>query len=391
LKAKKNSHDSSNIDIETLIKYKDLESFAQRIGLQPKLMDEFKKEIQQSLGVNESTLERRLSGLREEDEFALISLILGNVEQITPLAQKQPVNWEKYGVPDFLMGVNVPKDVTQSQKPLAQRMFVEVKSALGEKENFVLRLQMFGRLKRFCELYRPIPLYFAVKARTVGLSQWFLLSMESVARLGKVNNVKIGGREEACIFIPVLEMPREDFSGLWLANYYVLVPQGLKITKKYRTSSASPIIDDRFGRLVEITAKNGDNVKEIHFGSAIDISDLLSYLIVQRIRFGEDNVVKQEDGYDVTREAGVNYWIPFYWLLLDSYLDLREKLEPQLKKSPNPKPTTSYFLQTFSDEDATIAAGIRGVIWELHEKGIILPMKMLPERMFSNAKQEEHD
>jgi hypothetical protein len=38
---------------------------------------------------------------------------------------------------------------------------------------------------------------------------------------------------------------------------------------------------------------------------------------------------------------------------------------------------------TFSDADATIAAGIREAIWELHERGVILPMKMLPERMFS--------
>lgn len=382
MKNQQNSSDPSNIDIETLIKYKDLESFAQRAGMPPNLMDEFKREMKQSLGVKESTLEKRLSGLREEDEFALISLILGNVEQITPLWQKQPVNWEKYGVPDFLMGVSVPKDVTKSQERLAQRMFVEVKSALGEKENFVIRLQKFDRLKRFCELYQPIPLYFAIKAKTVGLSQWFLLSMESVAKLGKVDNVKIGGREEACILIPVLDMPREDFSGLWLANYYVLVPQGLKITKKYRESSDSPIIDEHFGRLLEMSANNGQDAKLIHFSKEIDTADLLSYMVLQRIRFGEDDVVKQEDGYNVSREAGVNYWIPFYWLVLDSYLDLREKLEPQLRKPPNPRPTITYFRQTFSDADATIAAGIREAIWELHERGIILPMKMLPERMF---------
>ena len=73
---KANTNGTTNIDIETVVKYKDLEALAHRIGLLPNLIDEFRKEMKQSLGVRESTLEKRLSGLRDEDEFALISSIL---------------------------------------------------------------------------------------------------------------------------------------------------------------------------------------------------------------------------------------------------------------------------------------------------------------------------
>jgi hypothetical protein len=301
------------------------------------------------------------------------------------LEQEQVVNWEKYGVPDFLMGVHVPKDMADSEQPLVQRLFLEVKSVTADKENFLLPLQTYNRLQRFCQLYKPIPLYFAIRARTIGLAQWFLLSLKSVERLGKVTTEKIGGRREVCIRIPIIQMPLEDLSGLWLSNYYVLVPKGLCITSKFRNSTNSPIADEKYGKLAGMNATLNEKTIEIKFNKTVKLEDILFDLVLKRLQLGKATCVKHSDGCDLNYETDVNYWIPFYWLVLDCYLDIRKKLEPQLVSSPNLNPDITYFLRTFSQADWNIATGIRKMIWELHEKGIVLPMKMLPERLFDKV------
>jgi hypothetical protein len=328
-------------------------------------------------------IDRRLAGLRAEQEFMLLALILGNVEQITPLDQKQFVDRKKYGVPDFLASVVVPKQFTEG-RALVQRLFVEVKSTSQERENFLIPIEVHNRLMTFCELYKPIPLYFAIKAKALGINPWFLLSAASVQMIGKIIKARPRGREEDCYSLSILDMPREDFSGLWLSNYAVYIPQGFRIRRFFDENSDSPVIDNKYGRIAEIEATNADRQKRVSFEKENFTEDLFSYVVLKRLTLGAEKVKKVGNGWEVVNETLTNYFVPFYWLVLDSYLDLREKFEPALTNTPNAEPTLSYFLDTFSEADQTIARGVRNCIWELHDSELILPMMMLPERYMNH-------
>jgi hypothetical protein len=87
--------------IDLLNKYRDFENITTRAGVRPELIKNVKKEVTEKIGQSESVIEKRLAGLGVEDEFMLMALILGNVEQLTPLEQKQYVtqsNLFEYGL-----------------------------------------------------------------------------------------------------------------------------------------------------------------------------------------------------------------------------------------------------------------------------------------------------
>ena len=109
-------------DIALIAALKRFGVLAQAANLPSELVEKVSGELIQKIGQSKPSIENRLAGLRAEDEFLLMTLLLNNAEQITPLDQGQWVNWAKYGVPDFLMSVYVPKEFLGNDEGVASAL-----------------------------------------------------------------------------------------------------------------------------------------------------------------------------------------------------------------------------------------------------------------------------
>jgi hypothetical protein len=366
-------------NIELVSALKQLDVYAQRKIVPPKLVEIAQEEISQKIGQSKQHVERRLAGLRAEDEFRLMAILLGNVEQITPLVQKQLVNWTRYSVPDFLMSVRVPKQFVGPDRTLIQRLFVDVKTVDGNKGVFLLPVEMFDRLMTFSQLYQPIPLYFAIRMGKAGSPTWYLISSAALLKVSKKDIASVRGRKEDCLSSQLVELLLEDLSGIWLANYNVMVPKGFTCTIEYSDSGEGPVYDDKYGRLVRLHASTSAGKMVIEFQKGMDFKYLLLQEILRRLQVGEIIVEELPGGRKVICKCDVNNSVPFYWLVLDTYLDLREKFEP-LFESSTANPTIDYLLDDFSDFDRNLAISIRNAIWKLYDDRLVVPIKMVPRR-----------
>jgi hypothetical protein len=164
------------------------------------------------------------------------------------------------------------------------------------------------------------------------------------------------------------------------SNYAVLVPVGFEVRMLYSNAGEGPVYDPKFGRLVTLEVKSSNRSRVIEFHNGMDFEELLTQEILHRMPSSNDVVKDVKDGYEVIRQCDVNYWVPFYWLVLDTYLDMRQRFEPYVAKDPSANLTITYFLETFSDFDRNLAAGIRNLIWRLNEESLILVIKMVPGR-----------
>ncbi|MDD1474949.1 hypothetical protein MEO41_27310, partial [Dolichospermum sp. ST_sed4] len=72
--------------------------------------------IEVCIDSNEETINSAINGLSEEDEFALISLLMGTTINLVPLEQR-PIIKGEYIVPDFLASFQINKGVIRSQYP----------------------------------------------------------------------------------------------------------------------------------------------------------------------------------------------------------------------------------------------------------------------------------
>src|SRR3972149_3349449 len=112
--------------IEILNQLKDFLNFSKIIELEEGIENQVRKAANEKIGQDEETIKKRLSGLSKEDEFVLVSLLLGNALQVTRLSQQKITSDSSYQIPDFLVSVRVPKILDKDQDK-AQRFFVEVK------------------------------------------------------------------------------------------------------------------------------------------------------------------------------------------------------------------------------------------------------------------------
>jgi len=180
-------------------------------------------------------------------------------------------------------------------------------------------------------------------------------------------------------------MLKEDLSGMWLSNRTVMIPAGSQIRVVFSNSQESPVSDQEYGNLVRLEVSGPKTSRVIEFYPGMDFEDLLTQEVLRRFQTGEKAVKETADGHEVTYKSGVNYWVPLHWVVCDTYLDLREKFEPHVSDAPVPKPTVGYYLQVFSDFDRNLAQGIRNVIWKLSEEGLVVPIRMVPERYLGTA------
>ncbi len=367
--------------IELVSILKQLDVFAQRTIIPPELSKAAREQIIQKIGQDPQDIEKRLSGLRAEDEFTLMSLLLGNAEQITRLEQKQLLNWTKYAVPDILMAVRVPKQLIVGDLSMLQRLLVDVKTTEDQKV-FLLPVETFNKLEKFSRLYRPIPLYFAVRMGKPGPLSWHLVSAAGLLKVSKKVNARVRGQEEECFSCELVDLLKEDLSGIWLSNYTVLIPTGFVVKEVYRTRGDGPFSDATYGTLLRMEVRSPGGEKVIEFDKGDVAENILLREVLSRLKVGDTTIKELPNGREVTCECAVNYSVPFYWLVLDTYLDLREKFEPHISRTPSQKPTVDYFVSSFSDFDRNLSSAIRAVVWKLSEERLIVPIKMIPERYF---------
>ena len=368
--------------IELIHGLKRFQSMAERASLPPELIQSTWQSMLAKIGQSRPIVERRLAGLSAEDELALILLLLGNAEQVTPLDQRQGVSSEKYSVPDFLVTVKVPEDMIAGEK-LLQRFFIEVKTNRRGEDAIHVPIDSFNRLLNFSHLY-GLPLYFSIRMKTKAFNNWFLISAVDLVRISKRGREAPRGRMEDCLSANFLDLLSADLSGIWFSNFTVVAPSGLQLHTSYSKTGKGPAYDEKFGRLVKLEAKSNVGRLVIQFTEGQPFDDLLTEQVLSRLPYEKTAIKELSDGVEVIRRCKNDCWAPFYQLVLSTYLDVRPKFEEYISKIPSKNPTITYLVESFSQFDQNLAAGIRNAIWRLYNERLILPIRMMPKKIPEN-------
>ena len=372
--------ESRKIDMVSALR--EFQSIAERVNLAPELVDRTSQEILGKIGQSRIDVEKRLYGLRAEYEFLLMVLLLGNVQQVTPLVQKQWVNWRRFSIPDFLMSVKVPQTLVEGEQLLVQRMLVDVKTNAEEADSILIPKDVLNKLLGFSALYQ-LPLYLAISMKSKGFRNWFLVSASALVNISTKVQAAPRGREEECLLAQIPDLLKEDLSGMWLSNHTVFVPGNSEDRIFYSKLGEGPIHDEKYGRLVRFETTSSHGKIAIEFGENQPAEELLTEQVLRRLPYSSEAVTETSEGFQVIRERDVDYGVPFQALLVDTYLDMRRRFEPFISSNPSNNPTPTYFLERFADFDRNLAAGIRNVIWKLSAEKIIALIRMVPERYFS--------
>lgn len=168
------------------------------------------------LGIAGVDLDRRLEGLRNQDEFVLVLSFLRSCKHLMPFEE---------GVPQ-LTGTLAPDLLVQLHS--GEKMLVEVKSS----EDDLLKLGT-GRVRKCMAVAQDLgmPLYYALKQRGV----WGLFSAEHVlAQVGKLRLVQ--------------DFAKSEFDTKFQGQWYAL-PAGLEFHHLYE-SGGEGLVQSNHGPLV---------------------------------------------------------------------------------------------------------------------------------------------
>jgi len=181
------------------------------------------EELVRELGIDGVDLERRLEGLRNEDEFVLVLHFLRCCKHLIPFEE---------GVSQ-LTGTAAPDLLIQLHS--GEKLLVEVKSS----EKDFLKLGT-GRVKKYMAVAEDLgfPLYFALKQRGV----WGLFSAEHVlAQTGKM-----------CL---VEDFTKSEFDAKFGNQWYAL-PKGLEFHHLYDRDGHG-LVQSNHGPLVRCDVRYG--------------------------------------------------------------------------------------------------------------------------------------
>jgi hypothetical protein len=363
-------------EIEQIQDLKTIREIKTKYGLSPRRKIELEKKISEKITTPKQHLSKRLKGLEKEDEFLLILYLFADMEQITRLEQKQVVNKKKYTIPDFLIGVHVPKVMNKSGPSLCQRMFVEVKKCRENSSDFVITKSAYQKLRYYSDLYAPIPLYFAIKFDMPTIKQWFFVSGKTIEKLSQTTKRKVNNKMEECHVIDVANLAKYDLSGMWLNNYQCLLTNGTKVTKTYDSSIKKPkILEKKLGALIshkiELKDKNFEiKINEVDFIEAMLYSSILKILSQGKVKRTKTEVITT-----IQYICDNNYFIPYYHILLDVYLHIRRQFK-SIRNETDDSP--EFYINNFEDFDRSIVNGIKNCFFKLVDLGFILPIRMMP-------------
>jgi len=362
-------------DIHSLKKIREIKT---KYGFSPDESTELEDKIIEKISQSADIIKKRIVGLNTEDEFFLLLLSIARVEQVTQLEQKQLVNSKKYTVPDFLVSVQVPAEMDEdSNKPKAQRMFIEVKKCKKDSYKFDISLQAYKKLRYFCQLY-TLPLYFAVKFDTKQFKNWYLISGTILEKLGTKNIKDINGREQEAYSMDIGEFAKRDMSGLWFDNFTIILEEGTIITKVYdkNLTSNTAVIHSKYGGLKSHKVESKKDVYDIDLTAMSDsLRRIILSTLLRNMTHGEKNIQESENITIITYKAKHNIFIPFYTIILQSYLDIRQQIADINKEADK---TPEFFINNFSDFDRNIIDYCHKYYNEILNKKIVRTVRMIP-------------
>jgi len=363
----------SNIELVHFLK--ELKTVNSQADLPEASYDGIVNYIHELIGQSSDTIRKRIGGLNKEDEFLLYSLLLGNILQVTRLDQKN-YNNNKIIIPDFLFAVKVPEEMNNKNQPMAQRFFVEVKKMRKGEDEFVISLKYLKKIKSYSELY-GLPLYFAIKMDNTH-PVWFLVFADIFEEHGKIEDRKINNRFEKCFVITGVKLLKYDYSGLWLSNYLLIVPSGLKIDTAFNKDVSNKKIDDE---IINVKMRYGEKFKEGLFEEHEVVLDSIFLKICNYLKScnnieGCYQVQIEENGKIIKWETKIDFYIFYSHLILTCYLYIKNELEKD--KSLNNFNNIPYYLKTFSDFDNTIVMIIKSIINDIAQKEMLKPITNVP-------------
>lgn len=361
-------------DIQNLKKIREIKT---QYGFTKDYVTEIEKKILEKLNNPNHNLNKRIKGLEIEDEFYLLTLLMKNVEQITKLEQKQIINQKKYTVPDFLLSVVAPKELHSEKIPQAQRMFVEVKKCKEGENDFIITKKAYQKLKYYAELYSPIPLYFAIKFDNEISKQWFFISSKILVSFAKMETRKIINRNQECYVMSITELLKKDLSGLWFASHFCLINKETIVTKTYDKSMKEfQIYEENLGALTKLSInyKNNSVCEKIPKNN-LPIETMVFFALLKRLARGKEEKKCQNNINIISFQADENYFIPYYHIILDSYLHIRQQFQNIQDECDN---TIEFYSNNFSNIDKNIILYIKKVYSDLVNSKVIFPIKMNP-------------
>lgn len=360
-------------DIQNLKKIRDIKT---QYNYSPTEDLEVEKSILKKINSSEESLNKRLKGLEVEDEFLLLLLMVANLEQVTRLEQERFVNIDKYTIPDYLLSIIAPKEVSKDKTPQAQRMFVEVKKCKEESHEFVITKKAYQKLRYYSQLY-TLPLYFAIKFDTKIIKQWFFISGKIIEDFGKTEKRKIHNRIQECFVLDIGEIVKKDMSSLWLNNHMALLPKNSIVTKNYKKNVKNGnIYREKEGALVSHGVSNGENkLFENLVGKNLKIEKMCFSTILKHLSQGNKKVTKNKDETKIEFITKDNYFIPFYHIILNSYLELRKQFKIVNNEVDD---SIGYYINNFKDFDRNLISYLKQEYYKISDKKLLLLVRMMP-------------
>jgi len=362
--------------IELLNSLKQLRLLNERINLPVEAFNVIEKAILNEIDQSEEIIERRLAGLKAEDDFLLMCMVLGTMDNIIPLPQKKYLDKE-YTIPDFL--ISIKKENEENNIKNYETILVETKKMKENQKEYAVSLNYMEKLKEYA-LMMDRPLFFAIKANLVDINflPWMLIPSTFIEEKGKIKKIRLhGGRNEKCFVIDVLEMFSNDYSGLWFHNYNIMVPKGYQYIRKYSKSVKTFMMRDNFGYITNIMVKNGNFIKTAHYGEHIeDNRDLVFYELCGFLGNGPEKIIEEGDVTTSIVEMEHSYLISYYHLIIQTYLRLRKEFYSAVDGIA--LDDLSYYIDNFSIVDQNIVNYIKDILFELEKLNLIMIIRMIP-------------
>ena len=367
-------------DIELIKSLKKLDEIQSTTNIPLTKFQELKDLITKQIKRPLKHIEPSLQGLKLEDEFKLILLLISDLEQLTPLEQRQLVKRKKYITPDFLVRINLPKDVSEKVKTVKMSFYLEVKKVQKDSMDFNIPLKEFNKLTEYSISYN-LPLYFALKFDNEFSNWWYLIPGSVLKSHSSIKKMKIKNRKQMVYSLPLGKVVKADFSGMFLNNYTVMLPEGVKISKKYNTKlkkeegikyhpergiqTSHSIMNDTNTLTLDLL-NNDDN--------AFDLIVQSSVLETLRLGTPEENV---RDNYiEVVHTIENTTFFPYYLIVLDIFSHIRSRFRSLFKEEGQ---SNTYYTTRYSQVEINLSNTIQNEIFNLEKEGFIRIIRMMPD------------
>ncbi|MFX0063895.1 MAG: hypothetical protein ACFFC7_17130 [Candidatus Hermodarchaeota archaeon] len=366
-------------DIELIKTLKNLDDIQSTTNIPQTEVQKLKNLIIKQIKRPLEHIEPSLQGLKLEDEFKLILLLIADLEQLTPLEQRQIVKSKKYITPDFLVRINLPKDVSEKVKTEGMSFCLEVKKAQKNSLDFNIPLKEFNKLTEYSISY-DLPLFFALKFDNEFSNWWYLIPGSVLKSHSSVKKMKIKNRKQMVYRLPLSEAVKIDFSGMFFNNYTVMLPKGVKLSKTYNTKLKeeegikfhpergiliSHSIMNETNTLTFDLLNNNDNTFELIVQSSI----------LETLRQGTSEENVRDTHIEVVHTIENTTFFPYYLIVLDCFSYIRGSFRAIFKEEGQ---SISYHTTRFSNADRNLSNAIQHEIFRLENEGFINIIRMMP-------------